>query len=361
MTAPGYPDGGATSDAGKRGGMKYGWLAGAALALFLVGCDAPRPVGPDTFCPVLVADGADPWAFRHTDGTYYLLVTTGDDITIRRAATLSGLGEGERAVVWRPPPGGPHSHDLWAPELHHLDGKWYVYVAADDGDNATRRMIVLENPAADPFAGTFSFKSVIADPAADRWAIDGTVFEWAGRRYFVWSGWEGFEDVRQDLYIAPMADPWTLAGPRVCISRPTHPWETVDDPDVNEGPQALTRDGRLFLVYSASGGWTDDYCLGRLDLRPGGDPLDPAAWVKHPEPVFRSAGGVFAPGHCSFVTSPDGAEDWIVYHAAKARGSGWDRSVRAQPFGWGPDGAPRFGFPVRPDLPLRRPSGERRR
>jgi GH43 family beta-xylosidase len=324
------------------------------------GCARPGQDGHGLFHPVVLADGADPWVVRHTDGFYYLAVTTGKDVTLRRSPTLTGLARGERKVVWRPPAEGPYSRNLWAPELHHLDGKWYVYVAADDGDNANHRMYVLENPAADPFAGTFTFKGKIADPQADRWAIDGTVFEWAGRRYFVWSGWQGTEDVRQDLYIAPMANPWTLAGPRVCISRPTHPWETVDDPDVNEGPQALARNGRLFLVYSASGAWTDGYCLGLLTLRPGGDPLDPAAWVKHSEPVFRSAGGVFAPGHCSFVKSPDGAEDWIVYHAAKRSGAGWDRSIRMQPFGWRPDGTPDFGYPVRPDVPLRRPSGERR-
>ncbi|MBX9585470.1 MAG: glycoside hydrolase family 43 protein [Gemmataceae bacterium] len=331
-----------------------------SVLLALAGCQPPRPAAPDTFFPVALADGADPWVIRHTDGLYYLTATTGDDVTVWRSPTLSGLARGERKVVWRPPADGPYSRDLWAPELHHLDGQWYVYVAADDGDNANHRMYVLENPAADPFAGEFTLKGKIADPQSDRWAIDGTVFEYAGRRYFVWSGWEGDGDVRQDLYVAPMANPFTLAGPRVCISRPTYPWETVDDPDVNEGPQALVRDGRLFLVYSASGAWTDDYCLGRLALKPGGDPLDPAAWGKHPEPVFRSAGGVFGPGHCSFVKSPDGNEDWIAYHASKRPGVSWDRSVRMQAFGWRPDGTPDFGFPARPGVPIRRPSGERR-
>jgi GH43 family beta-xylosidase len=243
--------------------------------------------------------------------------------------------------------------------LHFLRGKWYIYVAADDGDNANHRMYVLENPAADPFDGGFALKGKVADPAADRWAIDGTVLELAGRLYFVWSGWEGSEDVCQLLYIAPMADPWTLSGPRVEISRPTHPWESRGaPPSVNEGPQVLVRGRTVFLVYSASGSWTDHYCLGLLSASTDADPLDPSTWTKHPHPVFESGNGVVSPGHCSFTTSPDHTEDWLLYHAAKFRGAGWDRSVRAQRFAWNTDGTPRFGRPAPPNAPVPLPRGE---
>ncbi|OAH09854.1 extracellular exo-alpha-(1-_5)-L-arabinofuranosidase precursor [Streptomyces jeddahensis] len=49
----------------------------------------------------------------------------------------------------------------------------------------------------------------------------------------------------------------------------------------------------------------------------GSDPLNPAAWTKKPSPVFRrdDAAGVYGPGHNGFFTSPDGTENWIVYHA----------------------------------------------
>lgn len=325
-----------------------------ALALSQV-----SPAAVRDFQNPLLATGADPWVARGDDGTYYLLVTTNKTVTLRRAATLAGLTAGEQKVVWTAPPNTPYSHNLWAPELHRLNGKWYVYVAADDGHNANHRMYVLENPDANPFSGRFTFKGKVADPHADRWAIDGTVLTVRGKSYFLWSGWDGTTDIQQNLYIAPLADPWTLAGPRVKIAEPTHPWEKGGAPPrVLEGPQALIRGSAVHVIYSASGSWTDSYCVGRLTLQPGGDPLDPTAWVKHPEPVFRSGNGVHGPGHVCFAQSPDGREDWLVYHAARFSGAKWNRLVRLQPFTWAADDTPMFGLPATGDKPLSLPSGE---
>ncbi len=315
------------------------------------------------FYNVAAPDGADPFVYRHADGWYYDAHSTGGEVLLRRSRTISALGGGEDRVAWRPPPGTAYSRELWAPEVHFLRGKWYIYVAADDGDNANHRMYALENPAADPFEGEFTLKGKVADRDADRWAIDGTVLTTgegdAERLYFVWSGWAGSVNVDQRIYIAPMSDPVTISGPRVELSRPTFDWEkAAGPPTINEGPQALARDGRTFLVYSAAGSWSDSYCLGLLALEPGADPLDPRSWTKSPRPVFESGGGVVAPGHCSFTKSPDGSQDWIVFHAAKRAGSGWSRSVRAQPFGWGRDGAPDFGRPIPPDRPIPLPAGE---
>ncbi|WP_406695568.1 family 43 glycosylhydrolase [Singulisphaera sp. Ch08] len=310
------------------------------------------------FYNVIAPEGADPWLWFH-EGQYYAAVTTGGNITLSRSRSLSNLGAGERKVVWSSSPGTPVDKNLWAPELHRLGKAWYIYVAADHGDNANHRMYVLENQADDPFEGKFVFKSQIVDPNHDRWAIDGTVLKVGEKLFFVWSGWEGAEDLRQNLYIAPMSDPWTLSGPRVEISRPTHPWEIQGGPPaVNEGPQVLVKDRLIHLIYSASGSWTDAYCLGRLTAAIDSDLLTPASWKKHDSPVFETAHGVYGPGHCSFTKSPDGREDWIVYHSARHQGAGWKRLIRAQPFSWDAGGLPQFGSPAPPDRPIRIPGGE---
>ena len=328
-------------------------------SLILVAMITPvRADDVKTFFPVISSSGADPWVIRHDDGYYYMTASTNDDVTLWRSTSLTGIGGGEKKVIWTPPKSGPTSKNLWAPEIHWLNGKWYVYVAADDGDNANHRMYVLENASPDPFMGEFVMKGKIADPKNDKWAIDGTVMTGKDRNYFIWSGWEGDTNVRQILYIAPMSNPWTLSAPRVEISRPTLAWEKIGDPTVNEGPQVLVKNKSVHLIYSASGSWTDDYCLGRLTLKPGGDPLDPKAWVKHPEPVMRSANGVYSPGHCSFAKSPDGKEDWLVYHAARHKGAGWARNIRVQPFTWNDDDSPRFGSPAHPDRLIPLPGGE---
>ena len=336
------------------------WL----VLLLAAGCGPSRVCAGDgpgqrlvrDFFNVVAPDGADPWVVKQPDGWYYATVTTGMNVTLTRSKTISGLGAGERKVVYWPP---PQTRNLWAPEIHQIGGKWYVYVAADDGDNANHRMFVLENPSADPFEGRFILKGKIADSGSDRWAIDATVLSVKGQLYLVWSGWEGTENISQNLYIAAMSNPWTLASPRAVISRPTLQWERRGGPPwINEGPQVLVRDGRVFIIYSAAGSWTDHYCLGMLSARVGSNLLSGTSWKKLPAPVFQSANGVFGPGHCSFVRSPDNKEDWIVYHTARRSGSGWERLLRAQRFAWNADGVPNFGRPASPNRPISLPGGE---
>ncbi len=200
---------------------------------------------PAAFTNPVAPSGADPWVIRWA-GEYYYCHSTGGAVRVSRAARLQDVARAPGAVVWSPPHGTPWSHHLWAPELHRLDGRFYVYVAADDGRNRTHRMYVLEGDALDP-QKPFRLKGRVADPD-DRWAIDGTVLSMDdGRRYLVWSGWEGEANVAQSLYVAPLANPWTIAGRRVRISAPEHAWERSALPFVNEGPAALRGpSGRVF-------------------------------------------------------------------------------------------------------------------
>jgi GH43 family beta-xylosidase len=152
-----------------------------------------------------------------------------------------------------------------------------------------------------------------------------------------------------------MSDPTTISGPRVLISEPDHDWERIGEPFVNEGPQVLQNNGETFIVYSASGSWTDHYCLGLLRLT-GCNPLDPKSWSKCRTPVFGGTGTVFSPGHASFVKSPDGREDWIIYHTARHRGAGWNRDINIKQFSWDIDGNPVFGYPESKGVPFPAPS-----
>ena len=142
-----------------------------------------------------------------------------------------------------------------------------------------------------------------------------------------------------------MSNPWTIDSERVMLSTPEYAWEKNGQPLINEGPTALYHGDKTFIVYSASGSWTDDYCLGMLTLT-GEDPMDPASWKKSDSPVFEKRFGTcFGPGHASFTTAVDGSL-WMVYHGNLQSGTGWEgRSIWIAPVTFDKDGNPDFGKP----------------
>ncbi|MEI9943328.1 MAG: glycoside hydrolase family 43 protein [Chitinophagaceae bacterium] len=328
-------------------------------------------VAQDTYTNPIKNSGPDPWVILQ-NGWYYYMNTTGNDLKLWRTKNLGQLATAEVKTIYKPEENKLYSKQLWAPEIHFLDKKWYVYFAADDGNNLHHRMWVLENVNEDPFAGDWILKGKLTDPG-DHWAIDLTVIDYKGKRYAAWSGWENYNNVQQNIYIAELENPWTMKGDRILVSEPAHDWElhgavplewqknTGEPPvlRVNEGPEFLEKNGKLFIIYSANACWLD-YNLGMLSFNGSGDILAAKNWKKHPQPVFAQSAtnNVFAPGHNSFFKSPDGKEDWILYHAnpTATDGCGNKRAPHMQKFSWNADGTPNFGSPVsKKPLPL--PSG----
>ena len=289
----------------------------------------------------------------HEGFYYYAESRNQHSLHIMKARSPVEIGKDEGEMIWEAPMVGGNSKAVWAPELHRLNGKWYIYYAADNGLNENHRMWVLESLSDDPQGGYRCRGSM----ETGGWAIDGTVLTMDdGQMYFIWSGWPGEVNGLQNLYIAPMSNPWTLSGPRVLLASPEQDWECVDMP-ICEGPQILKKNGKVFLIYSASGSWTVDYCLGMLAFK-GGNVLDAGNWQKCGQ-VFKKTDSVLGTGHCSFVTSPDGREDWILFHTKTKYKKGWnDRNVHAQPFTWTEDGFPHFGTPIAAGVPIEVPSGQ---
>ena len=340
----------------------------ALLAMLASQCSPPTSAQGsaevDKFKNPLLPSGPDPWV-TSWKGFYYYMNTGKDSLTLRKTQDISDLRHAETKVVWTPEPGKPWSHETWAPELHRWGSKWYIYFAADDGRNASHRIYVVENSSDDPMQGEWAFKGKVSD-STDRWAIDATIFDVSGIHYMLWSGWPAEQGNEQDIYIARMSNPWTIDSPRKMISSPTYDWEKVnDEPNgprviVNEGPEALVHGDKLFVTYSASGCWTDSYALGLLQASTKADLLNPESWKKFDHPFFKqdADAGVYGTGHNGFFRSPDGKQDWIIYHANSAPGQGCrgGRSPRMQPFTWNADGTPNFGTPVPTNRLLDAPS-----
>jgi GH43 family beta-xylosidase len=313
----------------------------------------PTPAAHERLVNPIVRQRADPHVSRDSTGRYYLAATVPeyDRIELRSAATIEGLGAATPVVVWRKHATGAMGSHIWAPELHRIDGKWYIYFAAGRADSVWNiRIYALESASEDPLRGTWIEKGQI-DTGWESFALDATTFVHRGRRYLLWAQKDPAIRGNTNLYIAPMRDATTLAGPAVRLSKPELPWEIVGY-WVNEGPAVLIRNGRVFLTYSASA--TDaNYCMGMLVASDTSDLLDPRSWTKSAQPVFRSsaATGQWGPGHNSFTVDASGA-DVIVYHARNYREIAGDplhdpnRHTRAQYVGWHADGTPDFGEPV---------------
>ncbi|MBD0379471.1 family 43 glycosylhydrolase [Paenibacillus sedimenti] len=337
--------------------MKVQWrklLLKAFVLLFVLTFTLPAgfaSASTGSFYNVLVQNGADPSVIKASDGYYYSTYTTGGDVRLWRSKTLTGMDAGDVITLWSGCCG------VWAPEIVQYNGGWYIYFAKDDGNNATHRMYVVYNTNPDPFSGTWSSPIKVYD-SSDQWAIDGTVLNNNGSLYFIWSGWDSPNNTDQNLYIAPMDSPTHISGSRVKIASPVYAWETNTTPRVNEGPEVIIRGSTINLVYSASGSWTDSYCLGLITASTTSNLLSASAWTKKNTPVFQSGNGIYGPGHHSFTKSKDGTEDWIVYHSARWQGSGWERSIRAQKFTWNADNTPNLGTPKAPNTPIPLPSGE---
>lgn len=356
------------------------------LALLLVCCislwtschrgDYPIGGKHQYYANPLLDNVSEPWAIRVGD-RYYYTQNMEDRIVLWWTKDLTNLAEAQSKVIWVPQDSASSLH-LWAPEIHRIDGKWYVYFTADDGNTDNHHLYVIENSAADPFQGSFEMKGKIQTDPGDHWAIHASVFEHRDSLYLIWSGWQTkrVSTETQSIYIARMENPWTLATPRVMISTPEEEWERQwINPDgtrtaypifVNEAPQALPSPNadRLFIIYSASGNWTPYYALGLLWADADADLLQAESWLKIDTPVFSmdSQQSVYSVGSFCPIRDADGAYRYFLYQGRDVPNdppgvAATSKSLRMQQLGWTKDGFPDLGKPLGRRVTIRKPEG----
>lgn len=314
-----------------------------------------------------VVSGADPWVIKK-DGQYFFSESEHGAIYISKSENLTDIKK-NRQRVWEQPGSGWNSSNLWAPELHYIRDRWYIYYTAGESGPPFihQRSGVLRAVSDNPLGeyedmGMLYTGDHIETSENEKWAIDLTVFELEDQLYAIWSGWEensNTDRTPQHLYIAEMENPWTISSNRAKISSPEEDWETGTELAINEGPEVLKNDsGEIFIIYSASESWLPEYNLGQLRLKKADlNPRDPKSWEKE-GPVFQGSGNVYGAGHASFATSPDGSENWILYHTKVVPEPGWERMIFMQSFTWGETGEPNFGAPVPEGEAIEKPSGE---
>ncbi len=281
--------------------------------------------------PADAQNGGDPFIAEYNGGTYYTF-TTGGGIDIRKVNSVEDLTVIEQKTVYWQGNDGIEG-EIWAPEIHRIGNRWYIVACArfnkdavpegampeakehSDHSDYYRYGFVLESKTEDIF-GEYEFKARISPDGLNN--IDGTYLQKDGRLFYVCSAY--VDVAHQCICISEMENPYTLKidengkNNSVIISRPQYSWEK-NGWFVNEGPAVLYKSNKIYIVYSASGYSSGEYCMGMLTLK-GNDVLDEAGWRKSPARVFgkNEASGIYHPGHCSFVYKENG-EIYMVFHA----------------------------------------------
>ena len=304
-----------------------------------------------------IVQRADPYIYKHIDGWYYFTASIPkyDGIILRRGKTLAELPDAQEIMIWKKHDEGIMSEHIWAPEIHHLDGKWYLYFSAGEKEHIWDiRPYVLECSDEDPLTGTWVERGKIQSVKEDvfsfeGFSLDATILENKGRRYYIWAEKIGVGKQISNLYIAEMETPLKLKTVQVLLTTPDYDWERQGF-WVNEGPAVIKNRGRIYLTYSASETGIV-YCMGMLSVDENSDLLDPLSWKKERYPVLKSCEdkGIYGPGHNSFTVDENG-DPIMVYHARTEKvieGNPLynpNRHAMLMKIDFGEDGAPIFGF-----------------
>lgn len=284
---------------------------------------APGQIPLATFAQGLFR-GEDP-RVRLVNGSYYSVFTEGTVRKLYKSKSLLDRGVGK--VV---PPQNGAQFPLFAPLfVHALNGQTYDAWLAFDGNE-------WECDCADPYDDANKWRVVKSIPFSG-WSIDFEVFQdpspgaYQGRTYMVWAGADspstgwGFESV----FVAELLD--LRAGQPTLstfanadanrIAKYAYDWTDV----IVEAPAPALHGTTASVVYSGNGAETDDYALGVAILKQGADPSLGASWIDHNHgqcdgdvvkaPELARTAGVLGPGVARFTSSPDGTQDWMLYHA----------------------------------------------
>ncbi|MBR5140663.1 MAG: family 43 glycosylhydrolase, partial [Clostridia bacterium] len=217
--------------------------------------------------PVSPFDAPDPYmVFDEKTGYYYALFTRGSKLELFRSRHAGSIvtDADSRVIYTKDPERDGTFGCIWAPEMHRgSDGRWYVYTSASiRPDHSQKRLFIMQGPADDPFTGEWNF---IGFPSPDIFSIDPTVYTAPdGKQYLCASRLD--DTVGQVLDIYDLVNPYTFGTKRATIAIAELDWELVPPYVSNyaivEGAFFVENCGRLFIIYSANGCWSDHYCLG---------------------------------------------------------------------------------------------------
>ena len=278
---------------------------------------------------IFIKDRADPFIAKGSDGYYYFTASYPmygendadgyDRIILRKSETIDGLSQAEEKVIWHENNSDSAFRFIWAPEIHEINGKWYVLFAASGSENNVWDIdchIIMcsgNDPYNDNWIDMGKYTAYEGDNFSFKgFSLDMTHFECNGIHYVAWAQNGG----NSNVYLATVDpdEPWKTTCPAMLLTKPEYDWERVRIP-VNEGPAAMVHNGKIYLAFSASA-TGPEYCIGLMYADENADLTDITSWTKLASPLLTSDDlvGEYGPGHNSFVKDENG--DWVfVYHS----------------------------------------------
>lgn len=273
-----------------------------------------------------ITERADPYIVKG-DSCYYFTASYPavndaehgyDRIILRKGETVASLADAQEKTLWKAHDEGTMARHIWAPEIHKILDKWYIFFAAGDKDNIWNiRPYVLRCEGTDPYNDKWEEIGKMQacdgdDTSFTSFSLDMTYFEHKGKHYLIWA--EKLPDSSLFLSEINPQEPWKLIKKPILLTKPEYDWETIRH-RVNEGPAVLKHEDKLIVFFSASGTGAE-YCMGMVYTDIDSDPMQKESWTKQCSPVLSTEDltGEVGPGHNSFVKDEKGRL-LLVYHA----------------------------------------------
>ncbi len=302
----------------------------------------------------LIARRADPHVLRYTlpsgEKTWLFIATDDngqDEFFIRQADTIAGIASApDNRILGFGLSGTATNAQLWAPELHLVDGDLYILFAANADSvnawNGVQSYTMRLKPGGNPIVrADWEAPQRVVDAAGRPLTsygtgitLDMTHFEDDGTDYVVWSERNvpssgNGPAVLKIAKVAPSkTGAWQLIGDRSTIAFPDRGW-SANTSEVVEGPFVIKRNGKIMITFSGSNiDWT--YAVGLATAASGADLLDPATWAIRDYPIWHYEGAFtdnWGPGHNSYTYDDDG-NLLNIFHAKLTQNGTRDAGAR---------------------------------
>lgn len=311
----------------------------------------------------LLNGAADPTGVAVTDDdgkTTYYVAATGGGVKLLRSTDLQTWEPYGRVFERRVPRWArraiPGTDGIWAPDLSHHDGLYYLYYSVSTFGSQKSVIGLAVNKSLDPDSPDYKWedRGLVVESSAETTnfnAIDPALLvDEDGRWLLFWgSYWTGLKAAEVDPKTGMFKEGAEI---KAIAARPDAPTRVIEAPFVH------FHDGYYYLFVS----W-DSCCDGaastyRVAVGRSKNSLGPYVDTEG-NPMLEGGGTVIlesserwrGPGHNGVLTSPPSEEwpdgkDWMVHHTYDMEHLDAHRILQVRPLMWGEEGWPEVGEPV---------------